>query len=261
MEELLGTIEDRIFNSSFYADARAVSALETSVSIKDGEITSETSRSFGIGVRVLYRGSWGFASTTEESKSSFEKIFQKAFSLAKISKGSDRLSEENFPSKKTHKKLPCASPPEETNIEDKIKIAKSLEKSLGRKQVKNTSILIRDSALKKAFINSDGACILQEYPLIYANLSAFARKNGITQRASERIGERKGYECLEGAQKASENAGKRAVNLLSARLPPKGKNTVIMDGKLSGVFAEKFGELELHQAYLHIEQAKKLLMK
>ena len=52
-----------------YADSRSSDSINTTITQKNGKIEDMTTgNSFAVGIRVLYRGSWGFASTNDISE-------------------------------------------------------------------------------------------------------------------------------------------------------------------------------------------------
>ncbi|HVB32937.1 MAG TPA: TldD/PmbA family protein [Patescibacteria group bacterium] len=69
-----------------YADARVIDLRERELSTKNGEVgTLIESESFGIGVRVIAGGAWGFASTDRLTRREVEKCAAEAVSIARAS--------------------------------------------------------------------------------------------------------------------------------------------------------------------------------
>ena len=74
-----------------YADIRIVKGPFTSLSIRDGKVVEVVeSSNFGMGIRVLYSGSFGFASTNREDE--LERTAEKALKLARTAEGKVKLS-------------------------------------------------------------------------------------------------------------------------------------------------------------------------
>lgn len=67
-----------------YYDVRIEETNYIYFSIENGELEIRDNYIEGMGVRVLNKGSWGFASINEISKSGFEEIFLNAHRLSKI---------------------------------------------------------------------------------------------------------------------------------------------------------------------------------
>ncbi|GAG60287.1 unnamed protein product [marine sediment metagenome] len=78
-------------------------------------------------------------------------------------------------------------------------------------------------------------------------MTAIARRGDNIQSAHEGIGGVGGYELVEGREKEAEKAARRAEDLLDAEPATGGRYTVIVDPKLSGVFA--------HEAFGHLSEA------
>ncbi len=77
----LNTIEQ---NGAGYGDIRIVSRKDKQILIKNRNIERNNfSDTMGFGIRILYDGSWGFASGYEFTKENIEKICKKAISIAK----------------------------------------------------------------------------------------------------------------------------------------------------------------------------------
>jgi len=219
-----------------YADVRIVRGQFTSISLRDGKIEEVVdSSSFGLGIRVLVDGSFGFASTNKENE--IGDAMKKALKLARTIKGSVKLSCEKtyVDSVKTKVK----ENPRDVSIEDKIVKLFSAEKHSKIKNVKNVSVSYTDSSAKKIFLNSSGSEITQNETITYMGIIAVAMKNGTMQEGYEVLGGRGGMEILNDAETRAKTAAERAVKLLSASTPKGGNFCVVIDGKLAGVLAHE----------------------
>ncbi len=220
-----------------YVDARINSGPFSSIIVKDGKVENVTSAStWGIGVRVLVNGSWGFASANRRGR--IGEIFEKAARLAKLTRGKSKLSDEKPARAKTKTKFKIN--PRDVDVEEKIRLVMSAEKEMRTDaRIKNTALAYSDAVGEHVFLNSEGAEIFQERIFTFLGMGAVAKENGVMQRASESIGARAGYEVLRDSDEKARNAREKAVRALGARLPPKGKCTVVVDGRLSGVLAHE----------------------
>jgi TldD protein len=69
-----------------YADARVVDSSNEEIQVASGRVEAvERSDSFGIGVRVLADGAWGFSASHEVSAASAERVAREALAIAKAS--------------------------------------------------------------------------------------------------------------------------------------------------------------------------------
>jgi len=76
-----------------YADIRVVRRQNEEIGMKNGKVEALIHDSdFGFGIRVLFRGAWGFACSSKVAKTEMEAVFKKALKIAKASskaKGDD----------------------------------------------------------------------------------------------------------------------------------------------------------------------------
>ena len=220
-----------------YADARIDSGPFSSIIVKDEKVENVTSAStWGVGVRVLVNGSWGFASTNIPER--IGEVFEKAVRLAKLTKGKGRLSGEKPARARTKTKVKIN--PRDVDVEEKIKLMLNAEKEMRTDaRVRSTTLSYSDAVGTHVFLNSEGAEIFQERIFTFLGMGAVAKENGVMQRAGESIGARAGYEILRESEQKAASAREKALRALGAKLPPKGKTTVIVDGRLAGVLAHE----------------------
>src|SRR5262245_46449565 len=79
-------LETAKVRGSTYADARLMHLRQRDLTTKNGQVgTLAESESIGIGVRVLARGAWGFASTDKLTRQGIAECAAKAVAIAKAS--------------------------------------------------------------------------------------------------------------------------------------------------------------------------------
>jgi len=115
------------------------------------------------------------------------------------------------------------------------------------KKVQSSSLRYFDVHMVKYFANTEGTYIEQERVDTVIGMTAIARDGTNIQFAHEGAGGTGGYELVEGLEGKAEEVSRRAVELLEAEPASAGKYTVIVDPKLSGVFA--------HEAFGHLSEA------
>ncbi|MFH0818172.1 MAG: TldD/PmbA family protein, partial [Candidatus Micrarchaeota archaeon] len=218
-----------------YGEFRQEREISTSISLRDAETSVSIGESNGISVRVLVKGSWGFASTDDLSR--IEEIFKKAFKLAKISKGKSKVEEK--PSFSGKFKTSVKTPFESISIEKKMADMHELQKMLDGKSVTSTSARYSDSACTDSFVSTAGSECEQISSRIYAAFTSVAKNNGLMQRASERIGLSAGYEAMDQCFSLAKECPNRALSLLSASTAPPGKHLVIIDGRMTGLLCHE----------------------
>lgn len=219
-----------------YWDLRLVKGPFTSISLRDSKIEGVVdSSSFGIGIRVLLDGSFGFASTNKENE--LENTMKKALKLAHTTKGKVKLSDEKTYTDRVEVKV--KENPRDISIKDKIQRLFSAEKEAKIDFIKNISISYTDACADKIFLNSEGCEIIQKEIITYMSIAAVAVKGEVMQGGYEVLGARGGMETLNDAEIKAESAAKKAVKLLSAKTPKGGTFPAVIDGKLAGVLAHE----------------------
>ncbi len=238
MSELVDFVEREINAvSATYADARLIRVPFISIAVKKDEVEVEENVSFGLGVRVLKNGSWGFASTNSDDEGKIKQTILTASKLAGLTKGKVKLSEEKSvkATAQTKAKIPLSN----SNLDDKVKTALALRELLKGEKIVDYSVSYTDSASEKTFINSDGARITQIVSRISCYASAVAKENGYTATGFERIAGIGGLELMKNAREKAEKAREKAVALLNAKPAKGGRYTVVIDGEMSGVLAHE----------------------
>ncbi|MGC9395473.1 MAG: TldD/PmbA family protein [Anaerolineae bacterium] len=104
--------------------------------------------------------------------------------------------------------------------------------------------LYNDTFSHILFANSEGALIEEDRPMITTYVMAIAREGDNVQQATESLSAQDGFQFVQGHEDLAQTVAKRAIDLLSAETVVGGQYPVILDQKLSGVFAhEAFGHL------------------
>jgi TldD protein len=234
------------FNAD-YIELRQSRAFSTKISLRDKEKSISSGEQSGLSVRMLVKGSWGFASTDDLSKA--EDAFNRAYKLAKLSKGSSRV--ESSPVYSGKSKTIVKQSFEGIPIEQKMKDMQGLQKLLSGNSISSTALAYSDSVSSELFLNSEGSEISQETSVIYVSFTSVAKSGSLMQRASERIGKSAGYEVVKECYPLAGECPTRAKALLSASAPPPGTHTVVIDGRMTGLLC--------HEALGHACEADSIL--
>lgn len=213
-----------------YAELRIQHVEETSVLIKDQEIKPTAGRSYGVSVRVLENGSWGFASTQDAQR--IKETIETAARLARLTKGDVQLEEMPVEKKKIRKKPATAS------LEERIEALQEARKRAVGNRVKNRTLNYMESFGRQEFYNSEGSEIEEEQFHAYFSCLCVARKNGIIQRGHETDSSTRGFRDLK-LREVCETAAEKAERLLDADAAPQGRFTVILDNEMTGVFSHE----------------------
>jgi len=215
----------------------------------------------GIGVRGLYKNSWGFSASNDVLKSRLNDTFVdalnigKALSLSESNKDEKSVKIADAPPKSDYFVLKPKINPEDVSIEEKKHIVKEVYKAAKKhsSRIKTLSILYLDGYEKQTYANSDGSYVVMETPAVFMRVRAVAKKGSVLQEGVESVGAVGGFEVIEeeNPEVVGVKAADKAVRLLDAKLPPAGKIPVIMDQKLTGVF--------MHEALGHAAEADHVL--
>jgi TldD protein len=260
-EEIKKALDFVLAKNVRYADIRVERSYATVIDVRD-DVLRELSYSIdqGMGVRVLYKDSWGFSSSNEISKpkkikDTFEDAFNISRALSESSKNAKSITLADIKPVTDHYKLKPRINPDDVSIEEKKKMVKDVYKAAKEhsSQIKSVSILYLDGFEQKLYANSDGVLIVMETPAVFMRVHAVAKRWHVLQEGRESIGAVAGFEVIE--EETPEvigiKAADKAVRLLDAEQPPAGVFPVIMDNKLTGVF--------MHEALGHAAEADHVL--
>jgi TldD protein len=224
-----------------YADIRLVRRKFEEITVKNGKVTTLTQdEDWGLGIRVFFRGTWGFACCSRVTKKEAEKTFRQAW---KIARESSRGKEKRglFPPRPptvARYETPFSIDPWSVAPDRKIRLLLESDEILRRNQrVRISEAFLGSYAVDKTFASTEGAFIEQNIVECGAGISATAIEGGEVQvrsypnsfRGNFATG---GYEWIEGL-KLKDQAGRiaeEAAQLLSAKPCPAGVTTVILDG-------------------------------
>ncbi len=223
-----------------YADIRFVRRKTQEIEVKNGNVEAFTyDEDFGLGLRVLFGGAWGFACSSKINKREMEAVFRKALKIAKASskaKGKEIV----FPhtsSKVARYKTPIAVDPFDVPYEQKLDLLLVSDEILRRNQgVKISEAFMGSYKTEKTFASTEGSYIEQEIVESGAGISATAIEGGEVQVRSYPNSFRgnfatRGYEWIENLalRDHAERVAGEATQLLSAKPCPSKATTLILD--------------------------------
>lgn len=234
------------FGASFSEVRFEDTARELVVYVNGRVVTLSFQRSVGAGIRVLYEGSVGFASTSEMSREGLLAAVREAVKASKAVMPSDRRLAPNPVKSASYgiegvKRHPAGVPLEEKL--DLVKRAYSVAKEGGA-----ASATARYGAHYGTVevYTSDGASVSTERLVVGVSASVVLREADRVGDGAETHGASRGIEAFEvrTPEQIAEQALAHARDSLRASRPPAGYLTVITRPELTGVFAhESFGHL------------------
>lgn len=220
----------KLLSKYYYAELRVERSSDSMISIKNEEVKYSSGFSDGLSVRVLENGSWGFASGN--SVEDVEILLEKAKRLANLSSGKIKLKETGADKKTFSDKSTV------TEAELQIKILLEASKSMKADLVTSRAISCTDSTVKNEFYNSYGSEIIQNVSYTYMSCTSIAKSGTVIQRGSDRAWSRTGFGKIK-VFEIAEEAKTKAIRLLNADQPPKGRFTVVLDPEMTGVFSHE----------------------
>lgn len=245
--DLLEFIVERGLNlGASFCEARYFEERINSITVENGVAKAMFSGILrGIGVRVIVSRRWGFASTNMPTREAAERTLMDAISgarsiMAYAGEEAKIIVVEPSNDRVLHK---VGVNPEEVDPEVKVKRALELERPAREfsDRVKDTLVNYRDIVTRVFVHNSFGTFVEETTPRTIISCRVIAREGDLMQSGYEVAGNVAGYELVEGLspENFSLKAAERAVRLLSAKAPPRGKFTVVADPKVGGLFVHE----------------------
>jgi TldD protein len=220
-----------------YADIRINRYRTESIGTREQQVQNVSrSQNFGFGVRVLYKGTWGFASSRDVTPENVRRITQQAVEIARANSVYQRKRISLVPVEKvaTSWKNAFQKDPFEVSIDDKIQFLLSLNQSA----MKTEGVSFVSSSMgfvneQKFYASTDGSRI--EQYIIRANpsftVTAVNRSTGDFQTRSSLNGPQgMGYEYIEKHdwKREAQQAGEEAVMKLKAKPVEPGKYDLVL---------------------------------
>jgi len=259
---VFAAIDAALLVGAHYADARIVDSREEQVSVANGRVEAiESGESFGIGVRVIADGSWGFASSAEVSIASAELLGRMAVEVARSSArvAGTPISLAEVDAHDTQWSGPCQIDPFSVSLEDKIALLLSADEAMREeKAVKLTKAHLGFFRVHTYFGSSEGSYIEQNHTESGGGISALAIAEGevLTRSYPNSHGGnwlQGGFEVVRGFDLPGEapRVAEEAAALLTAAPCPSGVTDLIIDGSQLG--------LQVHESIGHPAELDRVL--
>ncbi len=247
----LNTVTQR---GASYADVRIADDRHRSLSTKNGKVgNASVSESFGLGVRVIADGAWGFAASDDLSREAVEATAVRAVKIAKASARVKQFDIQMAAEKPATAEWtsPFQIDPFTTSVEQNIELLLKVDSEL--RSIKGVTLAEANLNFRREeqwFFSSEGSDIHQTKYTTGVGYAAHAFAGSEIQKRSypNSYGgqwQNKGYELID-ELKLVENArrvGEEAVALLKADQCPEGVFNIILDGSQLG--------LQIHESVGH----------
>ncbi len=224
-----------------YADARYEEHRLENITVENANLKS-LSYDFdrGVGIRVLYKGGWGFAATDKLGKDRVMKAADLALEIAKES--SSRSKGTEFAAEEPHKdefRSPFEKDPFEVPLGEKIDLLKEATSSMMKKSDVRRAVGNMDfRKITKVFVNTEGSDIEQLILISGAGIVAYAASENdfqVRSYPSSFGGDyaTRGWEFVEQMDLIgnSERVAEEASALLKAEEIEPGEYDIVIDGQ------------------------------
>jgi TldD protein len=223
-----------------YADIRIVRRQNEEIEVKNGKVEGLIhDEDFGLGIRVLFQGAWGFACSSKVTRKEMETVLGKALKIAKASskaKGEEILFPSAAPVTDRYQ-TPISIDPFDVAPETKLNLLLRADEILRRnKKVKISETFMGSYKTEKTFASTEGTYIEQEIVESGAGIAATAIEGDEVQVRSYPNSFRGnfatlGYEWIEGLALVgqAERVAEEASQLLKAKPCPSKRTTLILD--------------------------------
>lgn len=233
MAEALNAARDA---GATYADVRIGRYRRQSVGTRERQITGVSdSESYGMGIRTIVGGAWGFAATSNMTRESVVKTAREAARLSRAAQSAQKRPIELAPTPavKGTWQTPVAQDPLEIAIEDKVALLFAANEAAlkvpGIRFVNSGLQLLREI---KMYANTEGTETTQTFIRVGPSFSATAVGSEGFQQYSEELAPRsQGWEYIQSLNMPGNAAewALHAVEKLSARSVEPGRYDVIID--------------------------------
>lgn len=224
-----------------YADARVVKRTAEEITVQNGRVVGVESReSMGIGIRVLYKGAWGFAGSNDLSDKGIKETAKKALEVAKASYSVSKKAVVLSYLKPVRAKyvIPYQTDPFLVSLEDKIALLLAASSEMQKiKGIILAQSFMRIFKEEKVFASTEGALISQTILETGGGMEAMAGDGKDVQVRSypnsfRGLFQTKGYELLKEIDLLgnAKRVAEEAAFLLKAEQCPSGVFDIILDG-------------------------------
>jgi TldD protein len=221
-----------------YADVRIHRRREETVKTRDGHVDAiDDTERFGVGLRVLVKGAWGFASTPAVDVREMSRLAALATSIAQANAAvsTSRVELAPNPAHVDVWQTALEKDPFKIPVADKAELLLAVGERLRKvKGVSFTSGWISTQLEWKLFASTDGALIEQSQTRIgpgYEATAVHATSGDFQSRGWDGAGLQAGWEYLEhsGFLEAATRVGEEAVEKLHAPAVKPGRRDLILD--------------------------------
>lgn len=245
-----------------FADVRIVSELEQQFGVSKGGITSaDDSETLGFGIRVLYKGAWGFAASCVLSEAEVLRCAKLAVEIARtgaaVNKVKTTLAPE--PAYQDSWQTPVTIDPFSISVKEKLELLFEVDAVLRLdKRIINTGSYLNFIRRHQWYASTEGSRLEQVFTISGGAFSAYSSDGAQLQQRSYPAAHggnamQAGYEHIAALDLPgnAERVREEAVALLSAPDCPAGKTDLIIGGNQLA--------LQIHESVGHASELDRVL--
>ncbi len=227
-----------------FGDVRLEARDAYSVRMANGQLeTSGGMHRSGWGVRAFVKGAWGYASGTSTKTADLVAAAKDATGIARANaaKGVARTSLRGVPDGRKTYRAACRINPADISGEEKVALARELDKGLSGPPIESSSAAYTESDLHFELANTLGAHVSWREVRVRLFGQAIAREGDRQEMALEVHDAASGWEFMKKQDPVAfgQEIRNEARERLSAIKPPAGLHTVILDPDASGLLAHE----------------------
>jgi len=222
-----------------FADARYLDIRRQRISSRDHALSAcNDSDDRGFGVRVLYRGAWGFASAPGSDAADIDRVVELAIRIARVSAlaardGGVRWADEEPLTMEYRSR--CEIDPFEIALEDKAGLLLAANAvMLKNESIKRALGFLHFRRVRRWYVSTDGSQLHSDVTTSESEISAIAvDANDFQQRDWQAPASSRGFEAYSCAEfeRQAERIADEAEQKLSAKLAPEGVFDIVTDAE------------------------------
>lgn len=197
----------------------------------------------GWGLRAFVDGAWGYASGTSFRGLEIVAAAKRATAIARANAeaGVPKSSLRGVPSGRKRYRAACRIDPADIDGEEKVTLARELDRALRGPSVESTSSIYHDSSITCELANTEGARVAWREVRLRLAAQAIAKEGDRQEMAFEARDASAGWEFMRALDPVAfgQDLGQEARERLRAIKPPAGLQTVILDPDASGLLAHE----------------------
>lgn len=225
-----------------YVDARVTDSKHEDIFLSNGEAMNDFSENFNYGVRVLYRGGWGFYSGNDFRD--VRSVFEKALRIARLSEVEVKERFSSAPGIKASRVYPCKVDPFSVDPDVKSRLIKEYYSLISKCSLFRSSSVGLTSSFNRVKVYAPGVSVVQEFNNCFLDMNVAVKDRGDSFSVSDYKHHLGGFDFISSINPevfVNEFISK-SKRLLNAKLPKSGRADVVCDPEMTGLlFHEAVG--------------------